>query len=158
PLSARAQGGQMRRVGVLMQGKPTDATFRSNLAAFVDALQKLGWSDGQNLRIDTRWSAAEAELARFYAAELVALAPEVITSASTPNLIALQRVTRTIPIVFYGVSDPIAQGFVASLARPGSNITGFTSYEVSVGGKWFDLLKQTVPTLTRVAVMFNPEI
>jgi putative tryptophan/tyrosine transport system substrate-binding protein len=159
PLAAGAQQGErMRRIGVLMSGKPTDATYQMQLKAFVEALQKLSWSDGQNVRIDTRWSAAEDELARFYAAELIALAPEVILVGSTGNLNAVQRVTRTIPVVFTGVSDPIAQGFAVSLARPGGNITGFTNYEFSVGGKWLDLLKQMVPALARAVVMFNPEI
>jgi putative tryptophan/tyrosine transport system substrate-binding protein len=159
PLGARAQQptDRVRRIGVLMPGKPTDATFRSYLAAFVDALQKSGWIDGQNVRIELRWSGDEANLASFYAAELVALAPEVILSGTTDNLIALQRLTRTIPIVFTSVSDPVEQGFLASLTRPGGNITGFAAYEFSIGGKWLDLLKQMVPGLRRVAVMFKPE-
>ena len=108
PLAAGAQQSErMRRIGVLMSGKPTDATYQMQLKAFVEALQKLSWSDGQNVRIDTRWSAAEDELARFYAAELIALAPEVILVGSTGNLNAVQRVTRTIPVVFTGVSAQI---------------------------------------------------
>jgi putative ABC transport system substrate-binding protein len=158
PLTARAQqSGGMRRVGVLLTGKPTDATSRSYLAAFVESLQKSGWIDGQDVRIELRWSGDEADLAGLYAAELVALAPEVILAATTDNLKALQRLTRAIPIVFTQVSDPIEQGFVASLARPGGNITGFAAYEFSIGGKWLDLLKQMVPGLRRVAAMFNPE-
>jgi putative tryptophan/tyrosine transport system substrate-binding protein len=158
PLTARAQqSGGMRRVGVLLTGKPTDATSRSYLAAFVESLQKSGWIDGQDVRIELRWSGDEADLAGLYAAELVALAPEVILAATTDNLKALQRLTRAIPIVFTQASDPIEQGFVASLARPGGNITGFAAYEFSIGGKWLDLLKQMVPGLRRVAAMFNPE-
>jgi putative ABC transport system substrate-binding protein len=159
PLAARAQPtGRVRRVGVLMNGKPTDVGYRLNMAAFAEAFKKLGWIEGQNVRIDYRWSGDEADLAKFYAEELVALAPEVIFCATTDNLIVLQRVTRSIPIVFTSVSDPVAQGFVASLARPGGNITGFTAYEFSIGGKWLDLLKQMSPALNRVAVMFNPEV
>jgi putative ABC transport system substrate-binding protein len=157
-MSARAQQvGQTRRLRVLMFGKPTDGTYRSYLEAFVEAFQKLGWVDGRNIRIDFRWAADEADLTKFYAAELVSLNPEVILAATTDNLIALQRVNRTIPIVFTSVSDPVAQGFVQSLERPGGNITGFTAFEFSIGAKWLDLLKQTAPALTRVAVMFNPD-
>jgi putative tryptophan/tyrosine transport system substrate-binding protein len=159
PMAASAQqDGRVRRVGVLMQGKPTDATYQSYLGAFIEALQKLGWIDGRNLRIDSRWGGDEAELTSFYAKELVGLAPDVIMASTTANLAALQRETRAIPIVFTSVSDPIAQGFVASLARPGGNITGFTAYEFSIGAKWLDLLKQMVPGLKRAVVMFNPEV
>jgi len=128
------------------------------MTAFAEALQKLGWVDGQNVRIDYRWTGDEADLARFYAGEIVGIAPEVILCSTTDNLIALQRATSSIPIVFTSVSDPVAQGFVASLARPGGNITGFTAYEFSIGGKWLDLLKQMAPPLNRVAVMVNPDV
>ena len=157
PLPAWAQQRGQRRLGVLMQGKPTDESYRSFLTAFVDAFQKLGWIDGQNIRIDYRWSADDAELANFYAAELVALNPDVILASTTSNLIALQRVNHAIPMVFTSVSDPVEQGFVQSLARPGGNITGFTAFEFSIGARWLDLLNQLVPGLTRVFVMFNPE-
>jgi putative ABC transport system substrate-binding protein len=157
PLPAWAQQRGQRRLGVLIQGKPTDESYRSFLTAFVDAFQKLGWIDGQNIRIDYRWSADDAELANFYAAELVALNPDVILASTTSNLIALQRVNHAIPMVFTSVSDPVEQGFVQSLARPGGNITGFTAFEFSIGARWLDLLNQLVPGLTRVFVMFNPE-
>ena len=157
PLPAWAQQRGQRRLGVLIQGKPTDESYRSFLTAFVDAFQKLGWIDGQNIRIDHRWSADDAELANFYAAELVALNPDVILASTTSNLIALQRVNHAIPMVFTSVSDPVEQGFVQSLARPGGNITGFTAFEFSIGARWLDLLNQLVPGLTRVFVMFNPE-
>ena len=157
PLPAWAQQRGQRRLGVLIQGKPTDESYRSFLTAFIDAFQKLGWIDGQNIRIDYRWSADDAELANFYAAELVALNPDVFLASTTSNLIALQRVNHAIPMVFTSVSDPVEQGFVQSLARPGGNITGFTAFEFSIGARWLDLLNQLVPGLTRVFVMFNPE-
>jgi putative ABC transport system substrate-binding protein len=159
PLAVRAQQDRrVRRVGVLTNGKPTDVGYRSNMTAFAEGLQKLGWVEGQNVRMDYRWTGDEADLAKLYAVELVGMAPEVILCSTTDNLIALQHATRSIPIVFTSVSDPVEQGFVASLARPGGNITGFTAYEFSIGGKWLDLLKQMAPALTRVAVMFNPDI
>ena len=157
PSVADAQrSGQTRRVGVLMNGLETEPTLQSYLAAFVQALRALGWTEGQNLQVDARWNGGDAERARAYATELVALTPEVITCASTTNLSALQRATRSIPIVFVQVSDPVAQGFVLSLAHPGGNITGFSAYEFSIAGKWVDLLKQIAPDLVRVGVLFNP--
>jgi putative tryptophan/tyrosine transport system substrate-binding protein len=120
-------------------------------------LRDLGWIDGQNVRIDIRWNGGEAERARAYAAELVGFAPDVIMAASTTNVTALRRLTSSIPIVFVQVSDPVTQGVVASLTRPGGNITGFTNFEFSIGGKWVELLKEVMPTLTRVAVMSNPD-
>jgi putative ABC transport system substrate-binding protein len=127
------------------------------VAALVQGLRNLGWIEGQNLRIEYRWNGGSAELARAYAAELVALAPDVILSASTNNLTALQRLSPTTPIVFVQVSDPVMQGFVLNLAHPGGNITGFASFEFTIGGKWVDLLKQLAPATARVAVMFNPQ-
>jgi putative ABC transport system substrate-binding protein len=124
---------------------------------FVQALRKLGWIDGQNLRLDIRWHENNSERGRTFATELVAIAPDVILTAGTPQLTALLRATRTVPIVFLQVSDPVTQGFVASLAQPGGNITGFTAFEFSMGSKWLDLLKQMVPSLARVAVMFSPD-
>jgi putative tryptophan/tyrosine transport system substrate-binding protein len=152
PLAARAQ--QLRRIGVLMNTGVTDPSY---VAVFVQGLRKLGWIDGQNLRLDIRWHENNPELARAFATELAAIAPDVILVASTANLKALQQATRTIPIVFVQVSDPIAQGFVTSLAQPGGNITGFTGFEFSMGAKWLDLLKQMTPGLTRAALLFNPE-
>jgi putative ABC transport system substrate-binding protein len=152
PLAVHAQ--QSRRVGALLDTATTDPKY---LAVFVEALRKLGWIDGQNLRLDIRWYELDPERAKSFAAELVAIAPDVILTAATPNLVVLQRATRTIPILFLQVSDPIAQGFVPSLAHPGGNITGFTAFEFSMGGKWLDLLKQMAPDLARVAVLFHPD-
>jgi len=155
PLAARAQ--QPKRVGVLMNDVETDARGQGFVAAFVQQLKRLGRIDGQNLHVDYRWNGGKAEMARASAVELVKLAPDVILSASTANLSALQRLSPTMPIVFVEVSDPVTQGFVLNLARPGGNITGFSAYEFTIGGKWLDLLKQLVPATTRVAVMFNPQ-
>jgi len=156
PLVARAQQGE-RRIGLLMNGVPTEPSYRSWADIFVKTLQTLGWRDGQNLRLDIRWSASDPKLIRYYAEELVATAPDLIVSASTANLQALLQTTNSIPIVFLGVSDPVAQGFVSNLGHPGGNITGFVSYELSMGGKWIDLLKQMAPSLARIAVVFNPD-
>jgi putative ABC transport system substrate-binding protein len=151
PLAARAQ--QFRRVGVLVDSGATDP---ADVAVFVQALRKLGWFDGQNLRLDIRWH-NDPERGRAFVTELTAIAPDVILTSTTANLTALQRATRTIPIVFLQVSDPVVQGLVANLAHPGGNITGFTAFEFSMGPKWLDLLKQMVPGLARVAVMFSPQ-
>lgn len=153
--AARAQ--QPKRIGVLMNDVATDASAQGFVRAFVEQLRKLGWVDGQNIQFEYRWNGGDAALARVYAVELVTLAPDVIFSISTTNLIALQRLSPTTPIVFVQVSDPVTQGFVLSMSRPGGNITGFTSYEFSIGGKWLDLLKQLVPTLDHVGLMFNPQ-
>ena len=158
PLAARAQqGGPVRRVGVLMGTAATDAEYQSYLAAFTQGLRQLGWIEGQNLRVEVRWTDADAGLARIYAAQLIGLTPDVIVTVTTINLIAIQRATNTVPVVFLQVSDPVVQGFVASMSRPGGNLTGFSSYEFSVGGKWLRLLKETAPGIERVAIMFNPD-
>jgi putative ABC transport system substrate-binding protein len=158
PLAARAQQAErMRRVGVLMNVTESDRRYGSYLVAFQQALRGFGWIDGQTIRVEVRWSAGDPERALANAPELVALAPDVILLASTLNLTALQRTTRTIPVVFVLVSDPIAQGFVSNLAHPGGNITGFSQYESALGSKWVDLLKQIVPALARVIFMFNPD-
>jgi putative ABC transport system substrate-binding protein len=117
----------------------------------------LGWTEGQNFRIDVRWNAGDAGLSRTYAAELVGLKPDVILAGSTINLTVIQQTTSTVPVAFVQVADPVAQGFVASMRRPGGNVTGFSLFEFSLGGKWVDLLKQLAPRLTRVAFMFNPD-
>jgi putative ABC transport system substrate-binding protein len=117
----------------------------------------LGWTEAQNLHIDVRWNAGDAELSRIYAAQLIGLMPDVILASSTTNLTVIRQATSTVPVVFLLVSDPVAQGFVASLTRPGGNITGFANYEFSIGGKWLDLLKEAAPELARVAVLFNPD-
>jgi putative tryptophan/tyrosine transport system substrate-binding protein len=158
PLTAGAQqAGAVRRVGVLMNNKPTDRVYQSYYTELTQTLQKLGWGDGQNLRLDVRWSAGDPQLIHYYAGELVAMAPDLIVTSSSANLTAVLRASQTIPIVFLQVSDPVAQGFVPNLAHPGANITGLSAYELAMGGKWLDLLKQMVPALSRVGVGFNPE-
>jgi putative ABC transport system substrate-binding protein len=141
-----------------MNGTATDPVRQSYLPAFVQGLRQLGWTEGQNLRIDVRWSAADVGLARIYAAQLIGLMPDVILTASTINLTVVQQATTTVPIIFTAVSDPVAQGFVANLTHPGGNLTGFSDNEFSMGGKWVGLLKQAAPGLARVAVMFNPDV
>ena len=158
PIAARAQqAGAVRRVGVLMNNKPTDPVAQSYYTELTQTLRKLGWRDGQNLRLDVRWSAGDPQLINYYAGELVAMTPDLIVTSSTANLAAVLRATQTIPIVFLEVSDPVAQGFVPNLAHPGGNITGLTAYELAMGSKWLDLLKQMVPALSRVGVVFNPD-
>jgi putative ABC transport system substrate-binding protein len=153
PLAARAQPEQIRRIGVLM-GYPE---AQSEFASFVQELQKLGWAEGRNLRTDIRWGIpADPESMHRFAKELVALQPDLILSQSTPTTAALFQETRTIPIVFAIVADPVGSGFVASLARPGGNATGFVVTEGSLGGKWLELLKEIAPRITRVAGLFNP--
>jgi putative tryptophan/tyrosine transport system substrate-binding protein len=148
PLAARAQqADRMRRIGVLMNGTATEARLQSYVAAFVQGLRQLGWNEGQNIRIDVRWNAGDADLARTYAAQLIGLMPDVILASSTTNLTVIQQATSTVPVVFVQVSDPVAQGFVASVAKPGGNLTGFSMYEFSIGGKWVDLLKAAAPGL-----------
>jgi putative ABC transport system substrate-binding protein len=159
PDAARAQqpAGRVRRIGVLSNAAANEETYASLLRTFTQTLQKLGWRDQENVKIDVRWSEGDIERTRAYALELVGLAPDIILPIGTANLTAVLRATRSIPVVFLQVSDPVAQGFVASLARPGDNITGFSAYEFSMGGKWVDLLKQMTPGLGRVAVMSNPD-
>ena len=157
PLVARAQQpDRMRRIGVLMPFAETDLEASQLIAAFRSGLEKLGWLEGHNLHIDYRWAAGDAERMRIYAAEIVQLAPEVIFVSSPSVLAATVKATRTIPIVFVQVTDPVAGGFVANLANPGGNVTGFTSFENTMGGKWLALLKEIAPHLTRVAVLRNP--
>jgi ABC-type uncharacterized transport system substrate-binding protein len=154
PLAARAQQpDRVRRVGVLMNLAVGDPEGEARIAAFVQALQRLGWSDGRNLRIDHRWAGGDAGRFKGYAEELLALAPDVILAAASPSVQALQRATRTVPIVFVNQVDPVGAGFVESLARPGGNITGFTPFEYGLSGKWLELLKEIAPRVTRVAVL-----
>ena len=154
PLTARAQQSErMRRIGVLMNLAADDAEGQARLAAFVQDLQQLGWTDGRNVRIDVRWVVGDARLFHRYADELLALAPDVILASATPSVQALRQATRTVPIVFANVSDPVGMGLVASLARPGGNITGFTPMEFGFGAKWLELLKEIAPGVTRVAVL-----
>jgi putative tryptophan/tyrosine transport system substrate-binding protein len=154
PQATRAQQREkMRRIGVLMNLTSEDAEGQGRLAAFLQGLQEAGWSVGRNVRIDLRWGAGDPEIYRSHAAELVSLAPDVILAAGGVAALALQRATRTIPIVFANAADPVGGGVVGSLARPGGNTTGFTQFEFSMGGKWLDLLKQIAPGTTRAAVL-----
>jgi len=158
PLAARAQQAErMRRIGILMNGTATGEAAQSYVAALVQSLRQLGWIEGQNLHVDVRWNAGDAALSRIYAAQLIGLMPDVIVASSTTNLTAIREATNTVPVVFLQVSDPVAQGFVASIAKPGGNLTGFSIYEFSIGGKWLGLLKEVVPALARVGTMFNPD-
>jgi putative ABC transport system substrate-binding protein len=159
PVAARAQqAGSVRRVGVLMNAAATEPEFQSYLAAFTQELRRLGWTEGQNLRVDVRWNAGDAGLARTYAAQLIGLMPEVILAASTNGLTEIRQATNTVPVVFVQVYDPVAQGFVASMGQPGGNLTGFSFLEFSLGSKWLGLLKEAAPGLARVAVMFSPDM
>jgi putative ABC transport system substrate-binding protein len=146
----------MRRIGVLLNRAADDPEGQARLAAFQQGLQQLGWSDGGNMRIDTRWGADDVDLYRKYAAELVALAPDVILAVGTLSVTALQRVSRSLPIVFASIVDPVGAGVVNSLPQPGGNATGFMIYEYSLAGKWLELLKQIAPNVTRVAVLRDP--
>jgi putative ABC transport system substrate-binding protein len=157
-LVARAQQPErMRRIGVLMALVEGDPYEKALLSAFTQGLGELGWTDGRNLRMDVRWAAGNVDRMRMFAKELVDLQPDVIFADATPTTAAFQRETRTIPIVFVIVSDPVGSGFVAGLPRPGGNITGFTHLESSMGGKWLQLLTEIAPAVNRVAVMFNPD-
>src|SRR5262245_16749158 len=146
----------MRRIGILMNRAANDAEGQARLAVFRQALQQLGWSEGRNVQIDIRWGEDKSDLERKYAAELVALAPDVILAAGTMSVTALQALSRTLPIVFAAVADPAGAGFVESLAHPGGNATGFMIYEYSFGGKLLELLRQIAPGVTRVAVLRDP--
>ena len=158
PVATRAQQSEgMRRIGVLMNRAADDPQGQARLAAFQQGMQQLGWTDGGNVRIDVRWGADDVDRERRYAAELVALAPDIVLASGTLSVTALQHVSRTLPIVFVGVTDPVGAGFVDSLARPGGNVTGFMIYEYDLSGKWLELLKQIAPNTTRVAIIRNPE-
>ena len=154
PLAARAQQpGRLRRIGVLTPFAADDAEGHARLTAFAQALQQSGWTVGQNVQIDYRWGPGNAETMRKYAADLVALAPDVILATSSAAVAPLLEVSRTVPIVFAGIADAVGAGYVESLARPGGNATGFTIYEYSISGKWLELLKEAAPRVTRVAVL-----
>src|SRR5258708_28004713 len=157
PLAARAQqADRMRLIGVLMAYAQSDPEGQAWVAAFSERLQKLGWVEGRNIRIVTRWATPNVEAMQRFAKELVALQPDLILSQTTPTTAALLQETRTIPIVFAILADPVGSGFVASLARPGGNATGFVVMEGSLGGKWLELLNEIAPRLARVAVLVNP--
>jgi putative tryptophan/tyrosine transport system substrate-binding protein len=156
PLAARAQQGErMRRIGVLVPFRIDDANGQARIAAFLQELQKLGWSDGHNLQIEYRWETGDIQKA---ATELVALPLDVIFATATPSVAALQQATRTLPIVFVMVADPVTAGFVSSLAKPGGNITGFPNFEYGIGTKWLELLKEISPRITRVGVIRDPTV
>ena len=159
PIAAWAQQReQISRIGVLMSVAANDPEGQARIAAFRQALQKLGWTEGQNVRIDVRWAEGDAALERKFANELVTLTPDVILATASPTVAALQAVTRTVPTVFAHSVDPVGAGFVDSLARPGGNATGFVLFEYGMGAKWLELLKEIAPNVTRVAVLRDPAI
>ena len=158
PLAARAQGKRMPRIGALMPWTASDPQAQARYAAFLQGLQQLGWTVGNNVQIDSRWSVGNEDDTRKYAAELIALAPDVIFAAGSAAVGPLRRATSNVPIVFVVTPDPVGAGFVDSLARPGGNITGFTPYEYGIGAKWLEVLKQIAPSVTRVAVVRDPAI
>jgi len=159
PVAARAQqGDRVRRIGVLIGGDENNPVSKTNVSAFTRALADLGWTGGRNLRMDLRWGGGDGNRIGALAQELVGLQPEIIViNGTTPGTVAVQRETRTIPIVFANVSDPVASGIVPRLNQPGGNVTGFTNFEVTLGGKWFELLSEIAPGLKRAAIMFNPD-
>lgn len=158
PLAARAQQPErVRRIGLLTGYAESDPEGRSPVAAFRQSLRQLGWIEGRNIRIDYRWAAGKVDRIQNFAKELVDLQPDVVLAVTSPSVISLLRETRTVPIIFVQVSDPVGQGFVASLARPGGNATGFTLFEDSVAGKLLDVLKEIAPGIVRVAIIFNPD-
>jgi putative tryptophan/tyrosine transport system substrate-binding protein len=159
PLAAGAQqpAERVRQLGVLMPTGERDPETQLRVGAFREGLQKLGWVEGRNLRVEYRWGGGSLERTRTYAAELVALKPDVIFGAPTSAAVALYRETRTIPVVFAQVPDPVGVGLVDSLARPGGNITGFALFEYAIALKWLELLKQIAPHVTRVAILYDPE-
>jgi putative ABC transport system substrate-binding protein len=158
PLAARAQpGDRVRRIGVLISGDENDPVWKTSLSAFTQALADFGWTDGRNVRMDLRWGGGDINRIRALAQELVGLQPDIIVTNATPATTAVQQETRTIPIVFGNVSDPVASGLVARLDRPSGNITGFAAQEPPMGGKWLELLSEIAPGLKRAAIMFNPD-
>jgi putative ABC transport system substrate-binding protein len=158
PMAAWAQQGERERhIGVLLPGDENDPVRKAYVSAFTQALAGLGWTDGRNLRMDLRWAGADNDRIRALAQELVGLQPDIIVTGTTPATVALQRETRTIPIVFANVSDPVASGVVARLNQPGGNVTGFALYEPTLPSKWLELLSEIAPGLRRVAIMFNPD-
>jgi putative ABC transport system substrate-binding protein len=158
PLAARAQlGDRVPRIGVLMGLDENDPVYRARLSAFTQGLADLGWNDGRNVRIDLRWGGGDINRIRAPAQELVGSQPDLILTNSTLATVAIQRETRTIPIVFVSVADPVASGIVARLDRPSGNVTGFANYEATLGGKWLELLSEIAPGLKRAAIMFNPD-
>ena len=159
PVAAGAQqGDRVRRIGVLTGFDENDPAAKLRLSALTQALGDLGWIEGRNVRVDVRWTGDDINGIPALVQELVGLRPDIIVTGSIPATVALQRETRTIPIVFVGVADPVASGLVARLDRPGGNATGFASREASLGGKWLELLSEVAPGLKRAAIMFNPDL
>ena len=159
PLAARGQQpDRMRRIGVVMGSAADDPDGQARLTGFLQGLKQAGWTEGRDVLIDIRWGAGDADLFRRYAAELVALSPDVILASGTATMAPLLQATRTVPIVFVNVADPVGAGFVDSLARPGGNATGFIQFEYSLSGKWLELLKEIAPGVTRAAVLRDPAI
>jgi putative tryptophan/tyrosine transport system substrate-binding protein len=157
PLATRAQQSNgVRRIGVLMAYGVNDREGRDWAAAFREGLQKLGWTEDRNIRIDFRWAAADAQTRQRFAKEFVALGPDLVLTQNTPTTVAMMQQTRTIPIIFANVADPVGSGFVASIPRPGGNVTGFTAMESTIAGKWLELLKEVALRVRRVAILFNP--
>jgi putative tryptophan/tyrosine transport system substrate-binding protein len=158
PVVARAQQGErVRRIGVLTPWDENDPLTKPRIAAFTQALTDLGWADGRNVRMDLRWGSGDINRIRAFAQELIGLQPDVIVTGATPATVAVQRETRTIPIVFVNVGDPVAGGIVTRLDRPSGNITGFAIWEDTLGGKWLELLSEIAPGLKRATLMFNPD-
>jgi len=158
PLAAHAQQVERaRRIGMLMYGDENDYDRKARLSAFMQSLAQSGWADSRNLLVDVRWTAANLDLVRRHAKELVALKPDVLVATSTSVTAAFQHETRAIPIVFVGISDPVGAGFVANLARPGGSLTGFINIEAGMGGKWLELLNEIAPGIQRAAIMYSPD-
>ena len=158
PLVARAQNESMKRIGVLMNSTSENLDSQTNLAAFLQVLQRSNWTDGRNVRIETRWGGGEAEMIGKRAEELVALKPDVILATGNVAMAPLLKATRTVPVVFVSVADPVGAGFVESMARPGGNVTGFIQFEYSLSGKWVELLREIAPAVKRAAVLRDPAI
>ena len=154
---AAQQPERMRRIGVLTSNAENDPEYRASIAEFVQALASRGWTEGRNIQIEHRYAAGNAERMHAFAKELVSVAPDVLFTSSTPTSVALWQETKSIPIVFAQVSDPIGEGFIASLARPGGHITGLTNFEPSMGGKWLEIVRDIAPAVSRVALLFNPQ-
>jgi putative ABC transport system substrate-binding protein len=158
PMVARAQQpGRLQRIGVLMSWDESDPEIKTFLSGFMQGLAELGWTDGGNVRMEVRWAGGNVDRLRMFAKELVDLQPDVILATSTPSTAALQQATRTIAIVFAGISDPVGAGFVASLPGPGGNLTGFINMEGAFAGKWLEVLTEIAPGIKRTAIMFNPD-